>query len=375
MVGTPPPFAVTLYDKAFTRIGFITDPVSVTCKPRHNGLPTAQLVVPASSPFAARLIDPGTRITIDYHGTQLISGQVSHLDGSGAPDSVLTAQIDDHWRLLSDLLGWPTPTADITFQGGGSGQDVRSGPAETVVKGFVNANKTRLGVPLTVAPDLGRGSTITVTSRMHPLIDRLLPVVDHAGIGISVKQVGAGLVLDCYVPTTYPLTLTANSGVVTDWKWTQTPPTITRAVVGDQQVGAARAFRIVADTALEAAYGHISERFVSGTSAQSLAQMDAIGATALKAGGPVTTLTITLAETGAFQYGVNVKVGDKITAALVPGASPITDVLTEAQVDWNIAAGLSVQFTVGPNLSDERRLLYAFLGDLANRVRDINART
>src|SRR6185312_7835189 len=119
--------------------------------------------------------------------------------------SRVTLTLEDDQRILWNILGWPNPGGSITQQGAIDKYDKRSGAAETVFKGFVQANAvTRLGLPVVVLPDRGRGSNLTIYSRMHSLADRLLPAIDGAGIGFTVDQQLVNgvpkLVVDCYTP-------------------------------------------------------------------------------------------------------------------------------------------------------------------------------
>jgi hypothetical protein len=187
------PFRIELWSKAFVSLGLLGDPQSVTVYPRHNQQPTAQLTVRTDHHRAPALLTEGCRVTIGYHGQQILSGVVDSIGGTGDPAGVLTVQVRDDWALLSDLLGWPVPTAAISAQNTAE-YDTKTAVAETVVKWFAGRAITRLGLPVTVATDLGRGSTITVQMRMHQLADQLLPLIDQAGIGVTVKQSGSGFV-------------------------------------------------------------------------------------------------------------------------------------------------------------------------------------
>jgi hypothetical protein len=151
------PFRIELWSKAFVSLGLLGDPQSVTVYPRHNQQPTAQLTVRTDHHRAPALLTEGCRVTIGYHGQQILSGVVDSIGGTGDPAGVLTVQVRDDWALLSDLLGWPVPTAAISAQNTAE-YDTKTAVAETVVKWFAGRAITRLGLPVTVATDLGRGS-------------------------------------------------------------------------------------------------------------------------------------------------------------------------------------------------------------------------
>jgi len=368
------PLTITVFTKAFVRSGWIGDPVSVEIHPRHNAQPTATITVAADRASAALLAD-GARVTIDYSGAQIMSGPVRAKSGTSGRDSTITLTVEDDWRLLGRCLGWPNPTGLITAQGAVTAYDTRTAAAETVVKYFVGRAVTRLGLPVTIATDQGRGAAITVQMRMHPLADRLLPIIDQAGIGVTVKQSGAGLVVDCYTPSLYPRTLTEMSGVVQAWEWDQKAPTATRTIIGAQGEGTLREFRAVTDAALETAWGDKVEVFTDARDTAVTAEIDARGTARLAEGAPTAGLKLTLAETDSFRYGTTLRVGDKVTTTLVPGAAPITDVLREAVLSWTADNGFTVTPQVGDRTDDPDRTFAKAIASLAKAVRNQRSST
>lgn len=369
------PFDITVWDKAFARKGFIGDPVAVELHPRHNAQPTVTITVAADHTYAAALLADGARVTIDYDQQQILSGPIRGKSGSSGKDSNLTLAVEDDYRLLTRVLGWPNPTGAITAQGAVAAMDTKTGPAETVAKWFIGRAVTRLGLPVTIAPDLGRGATITVAMRMHPLADRLLPLIDQAGIGVTVRQVGAGLVVDAYTPAWYARDLTAASGVVTAWEWTSSGPSATRTVIGGQGEATAREFRVVTDSALEGAWGDVIETFTDARDTDVPAEQDARGAVALAEGAPTAGLKLTLAETATFRYGRTVRVGDLVTTVLVPGAPPVTDVLREAVLSWTAADGFLVTPVVGDRSDDPDRIFARAVANIARAIRNQRSST
>lgn len=364
-----PPFRITVWSKAFVRLGVLGDPASVTLNPRHNQQPTGQITLRSDHQLAPKLLTEGCRLTVDYRGAQVMSGLVDSVQGSGGPDGTLTVQLRDDWCLLTDVLGWPVPAALISAQGTAE-YNTQTGPAETVLKGFASRAITRLGLPVTVAPDLGRGATITVQMRMDGLADRLLPLVDQSGIGTTVRQVGSGLVLDCYTPAAYPRTLTPKSGVVVDWEWSRAAPKATRVVVGGQGEKTLRVFRQRVDTSAEALWGIKREVFLDATDVATTALYDARGDASLVEQRATAGLKLTLAETGNFHLQPGLLwVGDLLTLNLVPGATPITDVLREAVITWNKEDGVNATPVVGDRSDDVNRLFAKVISNIARAVR------
>jgi len=355
-VPLPDDMDVRVYSPDLTRTGFIGAVEHLTVTARHNQQPTAELALATDDPKAALLTAPGARVVVTFRGEHLLSGPVLLRSSDGTRDTrILTAQIADDWQLMSNVLLWPVPASDLAHQS--SEYDVVSGPAETVVKTLLGAAIDRLGLPVTVASDSGRGSTITVNARMDRAADVLFPLVDQAGIGVTVRQSGPGLVLDCYEPAAWPITLSEAGGTITQGSWSLRPPTVTRVVLGADGEGTARVFRALANTLLEETWGFVAEAFVDArdlthTDATFEAQATARMQAALAEGAMVAGLSLSLAETATFQYGPGgVHVGDTVSAEL-EGGQTVTDVLRTATLSWSADGGVSVTPTIGDHTDD-----------------------
>lgn len=356
---TANPFLISVTDKAFGSLRTIGNPIQVTAVPRHNQQPTAAVVLPMTHSAVPLLMTPGARMEIQYLGQPLVGGIVKTIQGdslSGA--STLTVQVEDDYRLATRILAWPVPASALTAQT----VEYRTitGPAETVMKTVIGENATRLGLPVTVATDLGRGATITATFRFHPILDRIMPQFDAAGVGLTVVRTGSGFTVDCYVPRMYPTTLTEASRVVRTWSWTATSPAATRIVVGGKGDGVARVFRSIVSTGLESTWGDVNEMFTDATDLDTTAALDARGTQTLAAKGALAGLSVSLAESNTFRYnpsgaGASVRVGDQISMQVGPGIV-VTDVLREATLSYNVATGLSVTPTVGDSPSTDEQL-------------------
>jgi hypothetical protein len=366
------PFKITLFDKAYERQGWLGDPESVDVQVNHNAIGQAVLAVGSSNAKLPLLLERGARMTIDYQDEQLISGPIRAKAGKGpALDGSITLTCVDDFRLFHRILGWPVPAAALTAQS--SEYHTITGPAETVLKTVVTANAiTRLGEPITVAPDLGRGAVITATFRFHPLADRLFPAVEAAGIGVSVKQTGTGLVVDCYTPATHPRTLTEAGGVITDWSWTAAEAEATHVVVGGQGEGTARTFAGFSDAALATAIGERIEVFRDARDTEdgdvyAERATETFAETAAKAG-----LSVKFSETSVFRYGGpgGVHKGDKVSLQVGAGLA-ITDTLRSASFSWTRNNGLEVTPAIGEISDNPDRQFAKAIAAIAAGVRDL----
>lgn len=359
------PFRVTVYDKNFKRKGWVGSYESLTAIPTHNGIGTADLVLPVEAPRFGDLMQDGARVTIDYRvgdtWEHLLGGAIWNIGGQGpAKRAIGTFSIQDDFLKLSHLLAWPNPTQNIYHQGyDDDGEllgdyDRRTGTAETVLKDFVRANATRLGLPITIAPDQQRGAQVSVAMRFHYLTDdRLLKVVEQAGLGVSLRQRRdgvAGWILDVYEPVNRLRELSEASGVITNWSWSKAGPTASRVIAGGQGEGVDRDFELLTNLPLEQAWGPsgVIEVFRDARDVE-IGNYDLLKKRAQQAltdGLPAAGLSLTLSETKAFRYGRTVRVGDRVKARVAPGVE-ITDILRSCTLTHARGSGLTVTPTVG----------------------------
>jgi len=349
---------ITVYDKNFQRKGWLGNPESVSVTVGYNIVGKADVTFPSDHPRAADILAEGARIVIEYPGLDLplITGPVTEVQGEGPEgQSTVTVTIKDDTSILWETLGWQVPTAAISAQNTAEYRTY-AGNAETIVKTMVTEQAiTRLGHPLTVAPNLNRGAVIPggVKIRMHPLAERLFPAVEQAGLGVRVYQSGAGLVLDVYEPRTYSKVISEAAGTLRSWKWNRTNPSATHVVGGGKGEGTARTFRTATDSALATQYGRKIEVFADARNGETTAELDQSNSEVLFEGKPKSGLELELSETPYFRYGT-VIVGDRVT--IRAGALEITDVLRSATITWTRADGLKVQPVVGKteNSSDAK---------------------
>ena len=380
-MSVPPPITIEVYDKAFTRRGVIGAPKFATIIPRHNAIGGATIGVLASDRMVPELFTAGARMRIlDDNGQHLMSGPVKTARGRGPQrTSLLEFDVEDDFRILGQILGWVQPAEAIDDQGIAGDNWVMTDNAETVLKAAVQANGIdRLGLPLTCATDLGRGSIITAKLRFHPLFDRLFPVIDGAGlsasgIGVTVRQIGAGLVLDVYEPSVYPRVLTEASGVITDWAYSSAAPEATRVVVGGQGEAQLRVFRHLEDTAREAEWGQIIERFRDARDTDDNLTLYARGQETLDEGAPKSGLSLTLSQTPNFRYNTAITVGDQVTMRVGPGTQ-ITDIVTEATLSWTKDDGWKATPKVGERSDDADTMLVRAIRSIARSISN-SART
>lgn len=209
---------------------------------------------------------------------------------------------------------------------------------------------------------------------MTSLSDALLPQLANSGIGLKVIQDGDHLLVDVYETTAYPHVLTERSGIVQDWSWSTQAPTVTRTVVGGEGVGTAREFNLQTDATAEAAWFDVIESFTDDRDEPDVTKLPAAGQATLTDGAATAGLSVTLSETATFRYGDAVNVGDTVPIEVGPGIS-ITDVLTQATLNWDRETGFTAGPTVGDHSDDPTKKLVRRLVKLNRTVRKFLAST
>lgn len=366
------PFELRIYDKARGFLGYVGNPESISVTVRHNQQGTGSLTVDADHRMADKLSAPGARVVAYHQGEFLMSGKIRSRRGQGpALKATTTFEFGDDLRILWQVLGWPVPTALISAQNTAE-YATYTGAAETVVKNAVRANATRLGLPVTVAADGLRGSTVPggVALRFHPLADKLLPAADAGGIGVTVRQSGTGFTLDCYTPRTYAHTLSEKAGTLTEWSWEDRDPTATRAISGGKGEGTARVFAQTVDASLESLHGDVFEVFKDATDVDTVAALQDRASQNLAENAPKYGFSVKLSESGMFRYGsAGVRVGDLVKVDI--GGAVRTDVLRECTLAFNRDTGPTQSPVIGSIDQSTDQTLARFLGKLAAGLRAI----
>ena len=389
------PVRIEVFDKTLKRVGMIGNPTRMAATVRHNAVSTVDVELATDHPRIPDLLAEGAVMQVFYDGVTgpIISGAVKKLTSSLQGRSVVVTVVDQ-FAVILDLLGWPNPASALTAQT--SLNDDRSGPAETVAKGVLQAAITRLGLPYTVAPDQGRGTVLHGSWRMVPIADVLLPILVSSGIGLSVRlapvvtrtngaQGSPGWIVDCYTPRTYPRALTDTAGTITDWTLERVPPSATRWVLGAVGTDTARRFYSNVDDTAEALWGraNVAERFIDAssigtdlvtaeqayaatpnattqaalTAAQVKFNIDVAGAfiKAQSEGAAVTSIQVTLSQTNTVKYGdAGLLRGD--TIPVTAGQVTLAAVMSECTFTWDNQAGFVVNPIVGQVLDTARQL-------------------
>ncbi|NKG21115.1 Gp37-like protein [Paeniglutamicibacter terrestris] len=340
---------ITVYSKAFVRLGWIGRATSVGGTIIFNEVGEMTVAVDDDHPMMGALLTEGTRLVIEGYGLSLplMSGPIMSVKAGRAAGAANRAEVtirDDLMHIFG-IVGWPVPGAAIGSQT--TAYRVYTGSAEKIVKDMVTENKTRLGIPLTVAPNLNRGTTIAggLAFRFHPTRDKLIPALEQAGLGMRCYQDGTnGLRFDVYEPATYPVALSEAAGTLRSWGYTRSAPTVTRVVSGGQGEGTARALGQQISTARETLWGYKLEGFVDARDSDDADEIAQRRSEILLEGATKEGLNVELAETEHFGYA-KAPVGTRVTVNA--RAFTITDIIRSATIDYTPDNGLTATPQVG----------------------------
>lgn len=368
------PFRISLYNRDFQRQGWLGDPESVTANIEWNAVGSAEITVGSRNAKLPLLLERGARVGIEYYGEHLISGPIRNRAGKGpGEDSTMTFTVADDFRLFQRILGWPNPAAPIGSQPESYN---RTGKAESVLKEILWDNAVvRLGQPITIGPDQARGTDITISARFHPLADLLFPAVTTAGLGVTVRQSGAGLVVECHEPNLFPRKLTDVSGIITEWSWSAAEAEATDLVVGGSGDGAARVLGAYTHTTRRSLLNERNELFRDAADVSNPLVMEQRATAFFDETGVKSGLSVNLAETETFRYGgpAGVHVGDRVSLEVGPGIV-ITDMLRSVTLNWTRDDGLVVEPAIGEISNNPDQQIAQAIASLATGVRDLRRR-
>ncbi|MFF4244300.1 siphovirus ReqiPepy6 Gp37-like family protein [Streptomyces sp. NPDC001822] len=333
---------VEVRDKTLTRVGAIpSDLLTMEAADTHNNVGTWKLSLNAEHPLAPVLSTPGAGIIVTGPVGVLFSGPVTSADSSTTatdPLGTLTVEGVDDTIILSDMLAWPDPAqGDVTKQS--KATDDRTGPAETLMHAYVNANvgpgapANRRRAGLIMGADGARGASVSKSARFEQLGELCKALADPAGLGFRVIQRGANLVFETYAVAdrTKDARLGVSNNTLAGQRVNVSTPQKTQVIVGGDGDGANRPFVGVNNTAstqAEADWGRRIENFVDERSTTDTAELTQKGTEALADGGAtVQAAQAVPLEDSALDFGrdwflgdrVSVIVGNTEMAAIVTG--------------------------------------------------------
>lgn len=323
-----------------------------------NRVSTAELAFDDDDRVWADL-QPGARVRAYWDGEEVLRGPLRRRSGTG-PTGTITATIHDDFRLFSNL-GWPKPASAITAQT--DEYRTYTGPTETVVKTACAELSARLGLGWVIPPSTGAGRPQRVEMRFHPLTDKLVPILEADLLTWSIRD----RTVDVKLGDLFPRILTPESGVLTDYQWTETAPEATRVVVGGGGQGVERVLRQYIDSALEAEFADIVEVFKDSRMAGDVTDLKPDADQVLADGAPRASVKSTLAENSWFRFG-EYRVGSRVTVNV--GPVTVTDVIRSVVINDSADEGVRVTPSLGEVDDTAEKQLRRQLVRLSRALRD-----
>lgn len=339
---------IRLYARSSTlgRLGELDGWSSLECLLRFNGVSSFVLGLSGGTRDAA-LLAQAQGIVVVRDGLTLLSGPITHRGAkqAGASSELTFAGSDDSvW--LSRRLAVPVPAGPPYSA---AAYDVRSGPAETVIRAYVDANlgpgaiAARRLAGLTLPASQGRGTTVRGDARFDNLLTLLQSLALVGGTRFRIVQVGAGLELEQSLPADRTATAQFSLGLgnLRGYDYSATDPTATYAYVGGQGEGTART--ILEGSAATPPFR--AEVFIDQRDSNDTAALEQSRSEALLEGQATTSLSLQPIDLPSLTFGRDYGLGDRVSV-LVEGRT-IRDVVREVKLVFTAEAGESLEPVVG----------------------------
>jgi hypothetical protein len=362
------------------------------------GVGTGTITVPATHPMAGAFLscdDTVVPVRATSHG-RIWTGRVGHTLRDGPMgNQVVTATLVDEWPWFSSVLAWGDPLHPLNAQV--TPTDDRTGPLETVVKGFIRDNMARLAtaiLPFYVVPPpvVDSSPVVTLSARFTPIDDLVLDVVkaNNRSLLISMWMPGdpqppgttltaPTLVVD--IATTKDdarVTWSDTFGGVTGLTVNVSAPHAYMGIAGGTFTGLARILTAYTDPALAQSLGRAGfpEYFLNDTSSTpELVLAKLVEDMALHQTGQASIAVTVLDGAGGLKYGRDYHVGD-IGGAAFSGVQS-RDRITRVEESDDRTNGFSVTPIIGQsNIAASSSIaVLRTVAKLRSSINALNART
>ena len=349
---------------------------------RFNNVGSWRFAIPATSNLVDQLREPGYGIILTGPNGVLMSGPVLSaklVQSQNDPEGRWEIEGADDSLILQERLAYPDP-AEANVSAQSQGNDIRVGAAETVVKGYVNANLVsgpvvRRSPGLSVAADLSRGDTVRGNARFANLQELVYDLAQSGGIGYDIRQSNLSLVFDVYEPVdrSAEVRLDITNNRLTSSEYAYAAPMLTRAIVGGAGESLNRLFREVNTTEsneAEVSWGRRIEQFIDDRGTEELDTLDQKGLEVLVDEGKTrVTMSVTPSDNLTMLYGVDWGLGDTVTVVVndIEATAVVYEVGLSIQSD-----GVYLAATVGnPTPLEFESRMTAAQNDHENRISNL----
>ncbi|MDH6462052.1 hypothetical protein M2302_002227 [Micromonospora sp. A200] len=330
---------VEVRDRSLVRLGLIRpEDLDLQLEDLHNNVGSWTLKLASEHPLAGALRQPGAGIVVTGpDGKEMFSGPTVKPENAATaedPGGTITFEGVDDTVLLADALAVPDPSDPHMIKEWGTKHDQRTGPAETLMHQFVNANigpgapaerrSAALVSRLRMGTDHGRGPTVTKSARFKVLGNLVGELAVAADLGFRIIQRGDYLHFETYsvADRSDLVRLDIYHSTLAGHRVAMSPPGTTRVIVAGNVKGGARHFEHVttsSSTAAEADWGRRIEKFLENTNAHEGEELEQTGLEVLADEG-FTSLAVQVVpmEDSAMDFGTHWNVGDQV-AVVVEG--------------------------------------------------------
>lgn len=308
---------------------------------RHNvtGVKAGAWSVTGLNEGLTGLLSAGNGVILFRDGVKIMSGDIVSI-ARGSKQSTVSGWSDT--TLPDDRLVAPNPAQSWAAQS--TDYDNRTGPAETVLLNYINANvgpgalASRRIAGLRVPASAGRGKTTTVKGRFDKVGTVLADVAESGGLHYDIAQDEdtLGPFLQTTVRPVADLSANVRFGTAgsftgavigSDWSYTLERPTVTDAVVAGGGEGADRILVEKVDTTAEATWGRKIEQLIDQRQTTDTTELADAGTDALSDGANPVSVSFTVTDQPDVRYRRDWQVGDKVGVS-VDGID-LTDVVRE----------------------------------------------
>ncbi|MDF2792062.1 MAG: hypothetical protein K0S80_5164 [Neobacillus sp.] len=266
------------------------------------------------------LIKNKAGIIVKKDGLPLFSGTITSRKRSFSSNSdiIAFAGKDDN-NYLAARLAYPVPSADFSL----SDYDVRTGPAETIMKQYVDINAGP-NAPITgrrifsIEADAGLGSIVTGRARFDKLIDLLSSLaLSGGGLGFRVVQVGVQLQFQVYQPQdkTRSAFFSPLLGNLSSFEYSNDDPEANMVIVGGGGEGTSRIIRWKQDSESIVDYSRF-ETFVDQRNTSDEAELNQVLDEELTNKSAKNSFNFIPIDTPQLAFNRDYRLGDKVSIIL-----------------------------------------------------------
>lgn len=301
-------------------------------RPAFCNVGTWSVTLPLTHPTVRILRKPGSGIVVTGPDKEhLLSGPMTQTLSKASSDNpeglvTFTGITDDH--VLGDSLAFPVPSSSTMAGQKAKANDIRSGPLESVMHSFVNANigpaapEPRRDARLIMGSDLGRGPQVKKSARF-PKLGALLNEISALGdIGFRVIQRGTKLRFETWkiADRSAQIRMDLWNNTLSSYEATDAGAAVTHVFVAGQEEGVLRQLleRTSEDSlAQEKLWGRRIERFLDQRQTDDIKELEQAGDEVLaKEGTGQSVVKFTPMDEHTMRYLHDWNLGDKVTAVV-----------------------------------------------------------